>query len=336
MVSGHVNAPPHIVVAGAGTIGCFIGGLLLASGAQVTFLGRTRILDELSAHGLHLTDFAGLSARVKSQKLEVTTDPAILACADLILITVKSAATESIGADIAQHGREATPIVSLQNGLDNAATLHRLCKGRDIRAGMVPFNVVPMGKGRFHRATSGDIVIEDGAAKLAKTLSLPDLNVSQSAQIEAIQWGKFLLNLNNAPNALSGLPLQQQLMDVGWRRLMADQMIEALGVLRAHDIAVKPTTPVPAGLIPYVLRLPTPLFRRVAASMLTIDPTARTSMAYDLMQSRPTEVDVLQGKIIALAEEKGMTAPICTKILRAVKHAELAGLSSLSVDDLGP
>ena len=32
--------------------------------------------------------------------------------------------------------------------------------GRRVLGGMVPFNVIAPGEGRFHRATSGDIVIE--------------------------------------------------------------------------------------------------------------------------------------------------------------------------------
>ena len=45
-------------------------------------------------------------------------------------------------------------------------------------------------------------------------------------------------------------------------------------------------------MTPHILRLPTPLFTRIAARMLTIDPSARTSMAYDSDgRARPTEID---------------------------------------------
>ena len=44
--------------------------------------------------------------------------------------------------------------------------------------------------------------------------------------IAGVQWGKLLVNLNNALNALSDLPLRKQLAQRGWRRLFADQMAE--------------------------------------------------------------------------------------------------------------
>lgn len=325
---------PHLVIAGAGAIGCFVGSLLQRGGALVTYLGRPRILDEIAKHGLRLTDFSGLDAAIDPGQLTTTTDPRCLAQADIVLVAVKSGATQSIAEDIAEHAPHNVTIVSLQNGLDNVKTLRKSCPDHDVRAGMVPFNVVPKGRGHFHRATSGNIVIEAGQGDLATSLSVPDLMVETSDRIEAIQWGKFLLNLNNAPNALSGLTLQEQLLNRDWRRLMADQMQEALRVLKAHGIAVKPTTPVPAGVIPYVLRLPTPLFRKVAASMLTIDPEARTSMAHDLQAGRATEIDALQGKVIEMAVALGQDAPIAARILKAIKRAELTGYAPVAVKSL--
>ena len=54
------------------------------------------------------------------------------------------------------------------------------------------------GEGRFHRATSGDIVIERDAAGTAEKLSVPGLKVCATDDIKGVQWGKLLFNLNNA------------------------------------------------------------------------------------------------------------------------------------------
>lgn len=239
------SSDPHIVIAGAGAIGCFVGGLLAQGAGRVSFLGRARVLDILRDKGLHLTDFAGLDVHLTSDALDLHTDPEILAKADLVLVCVKSAATADIARQIATFASKKAVVVSLQNGMGHAETLRAALPDQDVRAGMVPFNVVPMADARFHRATSGDIVIGAGPSDVAATMSVGELQVTQSEEIEAVQWGKFLLNLNNAPNALSGLTLHAQLLSRPWRCLMADQMAEALSVLRAHACAVKPTTPVP-------------------------------------------------------------------------------------------
>lgn len=318
-------ARPRIVIAGAGAIGCYVGGLLAHAGHTVSFFGRPRILDEVRAAGLHLSDYDGLDVRLAAPVLDLQLEATVFSKADVILVCVKSSATAEIAQLVAAHAPADAVIVSLQNGMGHADTLRASLPSHDIRAAMVPFNVVPMGSGRFHRATSGDIVIAAGPQNLSAMMCVEGLEVAQSEEIEAVQWGKFLLNLNNAPNALSGLPLYAQLLDRDWRRLMADQMAEALRVLHAHGCAVRPTTPVPVRLVPHILRLPTPLFRRVAAKMLTIDPQARTSMAHDLAQGRLTEIDALQGRIIAMADARSIPVPLHKTILAAVKCAEQTG-----------
>lgn len=322
------------MIAGAGAIGCYVGGLLAHAGLSVSFLGRARILDALRSNGLRLSDFSGMDVSVPQGALNLHEAPDILADADLILVCVKSAATAEMADQIAALAKADAIIVSLQNGMGHADTLRAVLPAHDIRPAMVPFNVVPKGQGQFHRASSGDIVIGAGPAGIDQLMSVVGLDVTQSAQIEAVQWGKFLLNLNNAPNALSGLTLHAQLLSRPWRRLMADQMAEALQVLRAHGCGVRPTTPVPVGLVPHILRLPTPLFRRVAAKMLTIDPQARTSMAHDLMVGRTTEIDALQGRIIAMGREKSIPTPLCNAMLAAVKEAEKSGAKPHTAESL--
>lgn len=325
-------AEPRIVIAGAGAIGCFVGGLLAAGGRRVTLLVRPRVAQEIRSHGLTLTDFGGMAIQIGADRLALSEDPACLSKADVVLVTVKSGDTAAIAELIDQHAPIKAPVISLQNGLRNGALLQEVLPGRDVRGGMVPFNVVPMGQGCYHRATSGDVVIAGGAGDLDGLLSVPHLSTTSSRDIEAVQWGKFLINLNNALNALSGLPLAEQLRDRAWRRLMADQWQEALGILRGAGIRPVSTTPVSVGMVPFILRLPTPLFSRIAASMLTIDAQARTSMALDLMAGRPTEIDSLQGAVIAMAQAQGRPAPICTMVAEVIRTAELAaeGLPDLS------
>ena len=325
-----------IVVAGAGTIGCFVGGLLAARGRDVTLLARARVIDQINEHGLHLTDFNGMDRRIPAQDLTLTDDPACLKQAAIVLVTVKTSDTAAMAREISLNTPQNAVVISLQNGLEAAQTLRDILPDHDLRAGMVPFNVVPVGPAAYHRSTSGDIVIEAGQMALADRLSQPDLVIVESDDIAAVQWGKLLINLNNALNALSGMTLQAQLLSRPWRCIMAAQMAEALKVLKAHGIRPKSTTPLPAGMIPFVLRLPTPIFQRIAAKMLTIDPTARTSMSYDLEGGKPTEIDALQGLIIKMGVENSVPTPLCTRVLHHVSQAQAVGqgLPCLSPTDI--
>ena len=89
-------------------------------------------------------------------------------------------------------------------------------------------------------------------------------------------------------------------------------------------------------MLPFILRLPTPLFEILAQPMLQIDPEARSSTWEDLMMHRPTEVDQFQGAILSLARHLGLKAPVSEAILNRVKQAEAAnaGPPGLSADDI--
>ncbi len=124
------------------------------------------------------------------------------------------------------------------------------------------------------------------------------------------------------------MPLIEQLADRRWRRLLAAQMDEALGVLKAAGIQPARIEGVPPGAIPRILRLPDWLFRTVARRMLAIDPQARSSMWEDLQRRRATEIDYLQGAILKLAHKSGVRVPLTERIIARVRQAEAAGAGS--------
>jgi 2-dehydropantoate 2-reductase len=159
-------------------------------------------------------------------------------------------------------------------------------------------------------------------------LHVTGVAVHESQDMTGVLWGKLLLNLNNALNALAGIPLQAELADKRWRRLLARQIEEGLTALKAAGIRAARIEGVPPGAIPRILRLPDWLFRRVARRMLAIDPEARSSMWEDLERRRPTEIDFLQGAVLALAAKSRVRAPLTERIVRLVKAAEAARAGS--------
>ncbi|TCU65074.1 ketopantoate reductase [Bradyrhizobium sp. R2.2-H] len=314
-----------IVVAGAGAIGCFVGGMLAAAGRRVALLVRPRVKTEIERFGLLLTDFDGSEKRLGAGQLALSEDPSIFHSAGIVLVTVKSADTAAVAEQIAQHAPEDAVIVSLQNGVGNVAVLRERLGGRRVLAGMVPFNVIAMGEGRFHRSTSGDIHIGEDAENTAGKLSVAGLTMRASADITGVQWGKLIINLNNALSALSDLPLAAQLANRDWRRLFADQMAEGLAALKAAGITPVSATPIPMRWSPALLRLPDAIFKAILGRTMKIDPEARSSMWQDLKQGRRTEIDYLQGAVIALAERNNVSVPLMRRIVALIKDAEAAG-----------
>lgn len=320
---------------GAGAIGCWVGGTLAAAGVDVTLIGRPRIVDEL-AGGLAISDFEGGHARV-SPKL--ATEPSAAATASTVLVTVKSAQTADAGRALAGVLAPGAIVVSLQNGIDNAAVLRAALPAQRVLAAMVPFNVTrkPLGGDlAFHRASSGILRIDaDPAnAELLAACARAALPIEARTDMPAVQWAKLVMNLNNAINALSGLPLATELADRELRRCLAAAQREALDVLAAAGQPIARLTALPPRWMPRLLDVPDWLFARLASKVVAIDPHARSSMWDDLEAGRPTEIAYLQGAVVALAERVGRRAPINRRLVDLLRAAEAGGKRDFSGAEL--
>ncbi|WP_211470138.1 2-dehydropantoate 2-reductase [Collimonas humicola] len=326
----------RIAVFGAGSIGVYIGASLHAAGADVVMIGRARMRQQIASQGVLLSDLDGRRQQLAAAGFPYQENPFALTDAQLILVTVKSADSAAAAATIAQHARPSALVVSLQNGVGNAAVLRSALPGWQVLAGMVPFNVVQMEGSRFHRGSGGQLMVEASAAlePWQAVFSQAHLPIQLCAGFDAVQWGKLLLNLNNAVNALSDLPLKTELSQRAYRRCLALLIEEALRLLRAAGIRPAKIARVAPQWLPLLLRLPDALFRRIAAAMLEIDPQARSSMWEDLRAGRLTEVDYLNGAIVGLARSLGKDAPANRRITALIHAAEGTALQSWRGDAL--
>jgi 2-dehydropantoate 2-reductase len=318
-------APGPVLVMGAGSIGCHVGGCLQAAGAEVHFVGRPRVLAALRQHGLTLTDLDGGRFAIPAASLSLHEEPPSAPVA-LVVLSVKTAATREAARALARALPAGTPVLSLQNGIGNAEVARQAAPALSLIAGMVPFNVAEVAPGHFHRGTSGHLAAADDAALRAwqPLFERAGLPLALHADMRGVLWAKLLINLNNPVNAVSGLPLRAELLQWGYRRVFAALQAEALRALDAARIEPARVTPLPARWMPLLLRLPTPLFRLVAAKSLRIDAQARSSMADDLTLGRATEIDALCGEVVRLARGLGLEAPLNARITTLVRDLSVA------------
>ncbi len=318
-------AGPHVVVHGAGTVGCWIGAAWMVSGIKVSFLGRDRIRQEIAENGLTATDTEGRRIEIRPDEVAFSTDRKILKQADIVLLAAKSTGTEAAALEIAKHGRKGAAVISFQNGVSNIDTLKRLLPNFTVLQAMVPFNVVHLGNGRFHKSVAGTLWAEDHAITRALAARIENRpgKLRLSDNMGGVAWGKLLINLNNAVNALSGRPLLEQLCDRDYRRVVAASQVEAIGILEAAGIEPAKIGPFPPKLLPHVIAAPDWLFQRAVLKAQKIDASARSSMADDFAAGRTTEIDYLNGEVVRLAQSIGKRAPVNERIVNLVKQAEL-------------
>lgn len=313
-----------VLIMGAGSVGCYLGGVLAAAGRSVHFVGRPRVLAALRQHGLTVSDLDGRSHHIAPAALLLHDSvPAGLTPA-VTLLCVKSGGTTEAACQLQRALLPGSVIVSMQNGIGNADRAQLTAPALECRAGMVPFNVAELAPGHYHRGTGGALVAQaepgdPALAALQQALASQGLSLKLLPDLRAVQWGKLLINLNNPVNALSGRPLRAELLERGYRRCFAALKAEALDLLEAAGMAVAQVAPLSPRKLIAMLRLPTPLFRLLAARMLKIDAKARSSMADDLALGRPTEIDALSGEVVRLAQRLGRQAPLNARMLALVQ-----------------
>ncbi|MET4079948.1 2-dehydropantoate 2-reductase [Janibacter sp. UYMM211] len=326
----------RIAVVGAGSIGCYIGAHL-ASVADVTLVGRARVVDAICEQGLTATTMRGTAWHVPADRLHLDTEVSAVSGAEVVLVTTKTVTNHDIAAQIGPYLTTDTVVISLQNGVRNAQVLdeglQRAFPSRASRplvlSAVVHHNVVATDDAVYLATTSGGITVKDHPRvdPFVRTARRGGLSVAVEPDMRPVLMNKLLLNLNNAVNALSGRPLRDELRDPDYRRVLAACQAEALAVSKAAGVTPSRMGPLPAALMPAVLRSPTPVFAGLARTSLAVTPQARSSMADDLGRHRRTEIDELQGMVVALGERYGIATPVSERLVELVVAAEGQSIS---------
>jgi 2-dehydropantoate 2-reductase len=316
-----------ICVFGTGAVGGWIGGAWASAGLDVSLIGRKSVAAEVGRHGLTISDGSGdgptPSIHLPAGTITCTPDAAICAEADVILVTVKSTDTKKAAEALSRHARKDAVLISFQNGISNPDRLREWVPGRRVLTGVVPFNVVRLGQGRWHKTVAGELIAQDDEVTRAiqERVGKRPGSMRLVEDMLPVAWSKLLINLNNAVNALSGKPLLEQLKDRDYRQVVAKTMDEALAAMKLAGIVPAKMGLVAPQSLPNVLRLPNLLFAPFLKAQ-KIDPEGGSSMAEDLAAGRPTEIDYLNGEVVALARRHKRNPRVNAAIVQLVKEAE--------------
>jgi len=326
-----MNSSLKIAILGAGSIGCYAGGLLLAGGADVSFIGRKRYKEALETHGLTLTHHSHDPRHLPAGDIKFFETLNDAADSDIIIICVKSQDSASAAKAIKKFAKSDPLVLSFQNGVSNPQTIREGLPGARVLGAVVPYNITSPEPGRFHCGTGGDLTIEaSDDPRLAALVSYFEAGgqpCDLSPNIEGVQWTKLLINLNNALNTLHGGSLKGGLLQRPYRLAFVAMIEEALGFVKASGVVPADFGGRSIESMIKVLKTPNFLYRILMALIIKIDETARSSMLDDLDLGRESEIDYLQGEVIRLAEAQGSSAPVNQRCYDLIKAAFEKGVS---------
>ncbi|KXI29129.1 2-dehydropantoate 2-reductase [Paraglaciecola hydrolytica] len=338
----NITDSSHLVF-GAGLIGCYLGGAMCDRGLLVKLVCRDTVKTKLQ-QGMQLTDYLGhatnLSPNMLFADLLNENNPKSSSY-KFIWLTVKCTGITQALLDLTTYVSADTVILCCQNGLGSDALVKQAFPKNLVLRVMVPFNVVELKAGHFHRGSQGQLTIESSytsdnsvtnqhlSQSLVELLNCELLPVTQCADMTALLWAKLQLNLGNSVNALADIPVKAMLEQRAYRIIIACLMKELLMVTEQLGISLPKLTAVPAKWLPIVLELPDFLFKRIANKMLAIDPNVRTSMWCDVSQGKPTEIDFLNGAIVEHAQLLNLDCPANRLMVQMIKSQNTKVLNTL-------
>ncbi|ROR66511.1 ketopantoate reductase family protein [Agrococcus jenensis] len=310
----------RIAVIGAGAIGGTIAARLDAIGHHVTVTARGEHLAAVRAHGLRLRGAFGLhTARVTA--LELLQD-----APDLAILATK--ATGAAAAIEANHARLAgVPLLVVQNGLGGELAAAELLGHGRVAGGIALMAANSMEPGVITVTAAGDTIVGGAeGARFAAVLG-EALPTSETPSIEGAQWTKLLINMVNALPAIVGHSVQDVIRDPGLRRVMLASMRETTQIGLASGVRFQPLQ----GLTPLMVRIVASAPRRIAQQVpLRIkerlgDVPNLGSTQQSIRRRQPTEVDHINGAVVAAAARLGREAPVNAALVELVHEVERTG-----------
>lgn len=312
----------NILVAGAGAIGCFVGGRLAVTGHHVTLLGRPALMNKIGTDGLTLHHPTLPSQIVFPQT--VTTLNRLSTTYDFILVTVKSPDTPQITAELMASRLPLTKsyIVSFQNGIGNEEKLAASFGSEQVIAGTItiPISMPEQGVIEVSKDKGGlglaRLQPSQPVQILAGALNQAGLTTETYDNYQAMKWSKLLLNIaNNASSAILDQLPTQVIDRTDLFNLEIEALSEAVAVMKAQGLNPVKLPGYPTDWLARLLvaRWLPIIFKRaiLRPSMRSGRGSKMPSLQIDLAAGRSTsEVEVLNGAIARVGQQLGIATPV--------------------------
>ena len=303
-----------IAVLGAGAVGGFFGAMLARAGHPVTLIARQAHAQAIERDGLRLQ----MAGRIEAIRVPARTDIAAVRGADLVLFCVKSTNTELAAREMAPHLADDALVLSLQNGVENAATIARHVRQAVVPAVVYVATAMPE-PGLVAHHGRGDLVIgpidaraAQDAALTQRLQALVDLFASAqvpvriSADVMGELWSKLMVNC--AYNAISGIAQAAygKLAALGEVRELQETVVrEVVALARAEGVNL-PLEPALEAM------------RKIAGAM----PAQLSSTAQDMARGKPSEIDHLNGFVARRGAALGVATPANQALYALVRLIE--------------
>ncbi len=141
---------------------------------------------------------------------------------------------------------------------------------------------------------------------MAELLNRASIETRIAEDGEALLWSKLIVNVGiNALTALLRAANGALAQVPECERLMAQAVAEAVAVARALDVNLGPEDQLDR-----------------VRQVCTLTAANRSSMLQDILRGRPTEIDVINGAVVAKGREVGVATPVNLLLTQLIQALE--------------
>ncbi len=305
-----------ICVAGAGALGCALGGVLTEAGHEVWLVNRGQAqVDALRMHGLRLRENGVdrvVPVRATRSYAEIVASSGVM---DLVIVLVKSFHTrEAITAALPVVG-ENTVVLSLQNGLGHEDLLAEIVGRQKVLAGKTYVGGVLLAPGHIIAGVVGketmlgelDGSLSERVQHIAAAFNAAGLLTHVSPNILGAMWDKLLINVaTGALSAITRLPYGELYQVPEVRACGVAAVAEAMAVAAASGITLQTTD----------AQQP---WAKAAAGM---PPEFKASMLQSLEKGSVTEIDFVNGAVVRQGARCGVPTPVNQALVACLRGIE--------------
>lgn len=287
----------RIAVLGAGAVGGYLGARLAAGGADVWLIARGAHLKAMREHGLTLVTPEGERSTVA---VNATDDPAEVGPVDYVLFLVKSYDTEAAAHQLAPLLAEGTGVLSLQNGVDNEATIAQVIGAEHVMSGAAYIlaaieapGVVRSGRARLVVGEMEPGPPSDRINRFVAAATAGGIDAHASDDARVAKWEKYVLLVAfSAVTAASQLTIGDIRASEAATAMLREIMTEAWTVGRALGVP-----------------LADDLVDRQYALVLRQKDSEASSLRHDLLTGHRMELEALQGTLRRFGHATGVPTP---------------------------
>lgn len=296
-------------IIGAGSMGTLFGYHLAATCDVAIYDANRETLRSIAENGLVVNDG-------EPRKVTIASSARDLFHSQALFLFVKAVDTLKALRPFAGELNPATPIVSLQNGVGNEDAIKTALGGAvPVVLGITTESSLTISAGHVRSSEQGATIIGSTSAApatsrmIAELLTASGLRASVVYDIRPHLWGKLVANA--AINALSAL------LDCDAGAIARDPNAAHLAESLAEEVAG-----VAAAL---KINLPFANPWSYVTQVIELGADAKSSMAFDLISGHPSEIDHINGAVVAFGRRTGVPTPYNDAMVRLVKAREALG-----------